>query len=641
MKLESLRIQNLRAIDDETIYFDDYTCLVGANGCGKSTILCALNIFFRETTESRLDLINLDIEDFHNGDITRPIIITATFADLSEEAKEDFADYYRQEKLIITAIAEFDPESGAAIVNQHGERTGMEQFRKFFEAEDEGKNVPELREIYKELRKEFTDLPETNTKQSMIDALHSYEENNPDLCGLILSGDQFYGFSRGANRLAKYIQWIFVPAVKDATNEQTEAKDTALGKLLTRTVRARINFQEPLKVLREETKTKYQDLISQYQTELKEISDSLQNRIIEWAHPDVNIKLEWQQDPDKTVRLDDPFAQIIVGEGPFSGNLARLGHGLQRSYLLALLQELSMSNPDISPTLLLGCEEPELYQHPPQVKHLANVLQKLSNQNSQIIVTTHSPQFVYGRGFENVRLVRKDITNSTAKVNQIKFADIDQHISTARGEQLSHPAGVLAKIHQALQPSLNEMFFTNHLVLVEGLEDLAYLTTYFNLMGLYDDFRKHGIHIVPTNNKTNMIFPLCIAKKLSMPTFIVFDSDGHMPDKNGSRERHRKDNSTLLTLSGIAAPDPFPADNYWGDNVVMWKSDIGDVIKSDFNTTYWDTCCNAIRNKYANVGGLNKNSLFIADTLEAAWNDGNKSTNLEKLCTAILNFATN
>ncbi|MGD9653313.1 MAG: AAA family ATPase, partial [Candidatus Dadabacteria bacterium] len=66
MKLESLRIQNFRAIDDETIHFDDYTCLIGANGCGKSTVLCALNIFFRETSGSSLNLINLEKEDFHN-----------------------------------------------------------------------------------------------------------------------------------------------------------------------------------------------------------------------------------------------------------------------------------------------------------------------------------------------------------------------------------------------------------------------------------------------------------------------------------------------------------------------------------------------------------------------------------------------
>ena len=36
MKLSKLRIENFRSFKDETIDFDYYTCLVGANGTGKS-----------------------------------------------------------------------------------------------------------------------------------------------------------------------------------------------------------------------------------------------------------------------------------------------------------------------------------------------------------------------------------------------------------------------------------------------------------------------------------------------------------------------------------------------------------------------------------------------------------------------------
>ncbi|MHC1999240.1 AAA family ATPase [Methylobacterium sp. CM6241] len=48
MKIKSVRIQNLRSLRDQIIEMSEYTCLVGANGAGKSTILCALNIFFRD-----------------------------------------------------------------------------------------------------------------------------------------------------------------------------------------------------------------------------------------------------------------------------------------------------------------------------------------------------------------------------------------------------------------------------------------------------------------------------------------------------------------------------------------------------------------------------------------------------------------
>lgn len=83
MKIESVRIQNFRSFDDETVVLDDYTCLVGPNGSGKSTVLTALNIFFRETENSSTNLVELGREDFHQYRTDRPIQITVTFTELS------------------------------------------------------------------------------------------------------------------------------------------------------------------------------------------------------------------------------------------------------------------------------------------------------------------------------------------------------------------------------------------------------------------------------------------------------------------------------------------------------------------------------------------------------------------------------
>ncbi len=99
MKLRELRIQNFRSFDDETIRFDDYTCFVGPNGGGKSNVLTALNVFFRNTSSSATDVINLTKEDFHFKDVSKPVRITVTFGDLSDEAAEKLKAYYRQEKL--------------------------------------------------------------------------------------------------------------------------------------------------------------------------------------------------------------------------------------------------------------------------------------------------------------------------------------------------------------------------------------------------------------------------------------------------------------------------------------------------------------------------------------------------------------
>ena len=46
MKLTEIKIKNFRSFKDENIPLEDYTCLVGPNGTGKSAVLMALNVFF-------------------------------------------------------------------------------------------------------------------------------------------------------------------------------------------------------------------------------------------------------------------------------------------------------------------------------------------------------------------------------------------------------------------------------------------------------------------------------------------------------------------------------------------------------------------------------------------------------------------
>lgn len=639
MRIASVRIENFRSFADATIPFNGYACLVGPNGAGKSTVLTALNVFFRESESLPTDLSQLDQEDFHRKETGAPIRITVTFFDLSEEAKEDFSDYVRQDQLVVSAVATFDAATGKAQVKQYGQRLAMRAFAPFFEAADGGKKVAELREIYSGIRETYPDLPAPGTKDAMVQALRDYEAERPGDCELIPSEDQFYGFSKGTNRLAKHIQWVYVPAVKDATSEQVEARNSALGKLLARTVRSKTNFDQTVKTLRADMQQQYQALLDENQHVLDDISTALQTRLSEWAHPDARLRLQWKQDPDKSVRVEEPWAHILAGEGDFEGELARFGHGLQRSYLLALLQELAGTDAEGAPTLILACEEPELYQHPPQARHLASVLHKLSRGNSQIIVCTHNPLFVSGEGFEDVRMVRKEPGNPCSTVSHMTFAEIAAAVAGATGEQPTKPAGALAKIHQALQPGLNEMFFTRRLILVEGLEDVAYILAYLNLLDRSDDYRRLGCHIVPANGKSELLQPLVIAKHMRIPTYTVFDSDADKPDRNGSSAKHEKDNKALLALAGNPGGDPMPAATVRGTGFTMWHSDIGAIVESEIGADDWAAYRAEADKRYGHAGGLRKNSLHIGASLAFAWEAGKRSASLERLCADILDAA--
>lgn len=637
MKIKSVRIRNFRSIKEQAIDLDDYTRFVGANGSGKSNVLHALNVFFGESDIPGLDTRTLGVEDFHSKNTGEPIEITVTFSDLSPEAKEELAHYVRHDQLVVSVEARFDAVTGKAAVQQYGRRMVIKEFAPFFQAEKEGKRVAELKQIYDTVREKYSDLPAPGTKEAMIQNLRSYEEKHPEQCEELPSGDEFYGVAKGKNLLEKYVQWVYVPAVKDASSEQVESKNTALGKLLGRTVRAKVNFKDDIDAIRREMQSKYDELLKNSQSQLEEVSKTLRKRLVEWAHDNATLRLKWHQDPEKAVRVDEPFAQAILGEAGFEGELTRFGHGLQRSFLLALLQELSGSDIEAGPRLILACEEPELYQHPPQARHLYNVLLRLSEQKSQILVATHSPYFVSGEGFESVRMVRK--SDGASSITRTTHDEVSERIATARGEKPIKATGQLAKIHQTLQPGLSEMFFASRIVFVEGLEDTAYLTTYLYLLGLWDEYRRLGCHLIPTDGKSEMLQPLAVAKCLHIPAFVVFDSDGDKPDKSGSKEKHRKDNSAILSLCGVPNPEPFPAATFWGDTVVMWHFDIGQVVEQEIGKADWDDFRSEADAKYGHAGNLRKNMLHIASSLNLAWEAGKKSLSLQKACENIMEFA--
>lgn len=638
MKIKAIRIQNFRSFLDETIEVNSYTCFVGPNGAGKSTVLSALNFFFQERFTTATDFVRPTEEDFFRRDTARPIRVTLTFCELGEDATQQLSAYVRVNELTVTAEALFDSDAGYASVRHYGNRRGMEEFRRFFDAEKSGARAAELNSIYEELRQVYTELPAARSKDDKAAALRRYEADHDELCTLIPSADEFYGVN-STGKLARYLQWVYVPAVKDAADEGVEAKNTALGRLVARAVRSRSNFDEEIEQLRSEMHIRFLEILDRNQTSLTEISNALQQRLESWAHPNARLEMEWISDPAKSISVQSPLAGIKTGDGEFLGSLSRMGHGLQRSYLLALLHELAGSEDPTAPTLILGVEEPELYQHPPQARHLADVFSTLTaNQNNnQILVTTHSPLFVSGDGFENVRVVRRTQNNLGSTAKGLSFQRLCNRIRLALNQDASMPLqGLLAKIHQALQPHVAEMFFTKLPILVEGLEDVAYITSALHLYGDWNEFRRLGCHLIPVGGKDKLIQPLAFARELEIPFFLVFDADGNTT-REDHRIKHERDNRALMSLLPIHS-NPFPTANIFGNDHAIWTTNLGDAVKADFGAEY-SRLTNSARNRYSNEGGLEKHEMFIADWMSDAAGEGLTSNTLSRLCASILNFA--
>ncbi|MEZ8401096.1 ATP-dependent endonuclease [Vibrio splendidus] len=658
MKITKLKIENFRSFKEQEVDISDYSCFIGANSSGKSTVINALNLFFRENKNSQTDLIKLSEDDFHHKNTNDPIRITVTFGELSDQAKDDLAAYVRQDELTITAEATYDADNGNAVVKQYGQRKVIAEFASWFSAQKSGEKVPVLKSIYEGVKAQspFSTLANVKTKSDMEAALREFEEANPLLCTYVPSEDQFYGASKGSNRLATHIQWVFIPATKDISKEAEESKNSALGILLDRTVRSQITFDTELAKIYDDARSAYNQMLAAQQSVLASVSTSIEERLKIWSKPDIQAHVKWNYEEQKTIKVEEPVAQVVIGDNGYEGELARFGHGMQRSYIFALLQELVNIDSSESPKLLMAIEEPELYQHPPQVRYLAETLFQLSEDTAQVLLCSHSPYFVPSNNVSSIRMVRETGNPSESIVSRVTYQEIAEKLNTVESKP-TNPSALVAKVSPTLSPELNEMFFSQKIIFVEGVEDVSILTTYMHLMGVYGEFRRQGGHIVPVHGKSEILRPLCIARLLDIPTFVLIDGDTNKqrsydaikddPEKadkanflNGEITKHKKDNGSILKLCGQLEGFKWPTEEHvFLDNITIWKTNITDLLEEELGEK-WKGHRDSAVSKYGQAKGLLKNPLAVSHALELAWEDGQKACSLVQMINLMLGISS-
>ena len=342
MKIKTIRIENFRSFQDETIRLNRYSSFVGRNGAGKSNILSALNVFF-QAQGSSTDTAKLIDEDYFGKTTENPIRITVTFDEVTAEAEAELSHYVRQGELVVTAEAYFDADAEMGQVRHFGQRLGMREFGPFFEAAKLTGNAQELNDLFKGLQDQFPEIENARSKVAKEEELRAYETGHQERCKLIKSEDDFYGI-QGTGKLARFIQWVYIPAVKDAGEEGQESRNTALEKLIARAARTRTNFDSEIEDLKRDTLARYQTLLSSKQAGLDEMAQALEKRLATWAHPGVRLDAMWLSDPNRSVVVQQPIAGIKKGEGDFLGSLARLGHG----YPSVLAKPIFRGGPHVS-----------------------------------------------------------------------------------------------------------------------------------------------------------------------------------------------------------------------------------------------------------------------------------------------------
>ena len=662
MIIKSLHVNNFRSIENETLQCDDLTMLLGTNGAGKSSFLKALDIFY----STRMMITD---NDYYARDTSKNITITVTFKDLTDNEKKLFSKYIENEELVVEKEISWSQDK--VVQRYYGKSFLNPDFNGIRTALDNSTPVGELKNIYESVRskRNYNDLPKWTKKGNVQQTLEEWENKHPSKCTIQRDNGRFFGFKEvGESHLERYTKFLLIPAVRDASEDSNEGKESVLTQIMDLVIRGTLEKREEIRQLQENIKVMYREaIISPNFNQLNELEESI-NKLFNTYIPDMGIDLNWIEE-DFQIPL--PKTTVRVIEDGFQVPVECTGHGIQRAFILTMLQKLatlhtmvkeksskksvesiysSTLEDEITPNIILAIEEPELYQHPNKQRYLARILTELATGKmesvtgrTQVIYCTHSPLFVNMEDFEKLRILRKEAKQpGTPKQTKVYMADLNtvaERLFTAQGhssnesmDQTPYDSATLRpRLKTLMTPWMNEGFFADAVVLVEGEEDRAAILAVAEILGY--DFDGMGIAVIPCNGKNNVDRPSVIFETLGIPVYTVWDNDFSKDKKDPSKK-----NRYLLNLFSNGKYD---SDDVYPEIVesrfACFKECLTKKIESDFGREFYDNTMNEIFQEYSfEKDQGKKNPFVIKELFEKAKRNGKHCEMLEEIVRKIV-----
>ena len=640
MFLKEVSIRNYRSILESTLPCDSLTALVGPNGSGKSSFLNAIQLFYNPTAK-------VTREDFYNNDTDHDIEISLTFTRLSPAAQEHFAHYLDGDRLIVTRV--FPDPGSVRNPTYHGMRLQNPDFENIRNTT----GAMPRRDKYKKLRQTngYEDLPAASTAAAVDAALDEWESKNPERCHRMRDDGQFFGFRQvGHSYLSKYTHCIHVPAVREASDDATEQRGSTVTELMDLVVRKALTDRAEVEEFKGRMLAEYKDVMAPKNfKELSTLQTDL-SKMLQSYVPDVAVQLQWTELSELSIQT--PQAEVKLLEDDYASRVGSAGHGVQRALIMSLLQHLnavrSSTEPEATsssenselPNLVLTIEEPELYQHPSRQRHFAEVLIKAATSrepmiggSTQVIYATHSPLFVGLDRFNHTRVLRKTTeVEGQPKVTTLKTADLDSVASELQAAQpdasIEFTAETLrARLQAIMNPWINEGFFANVVVLVEGETDLAIVTGVARSMD--HELDSLGVAVIPCTGKTCLDRPLVIFRQLGIPVYVVWDGDWNKPK---ARAEH---NRRILRLLHLVEED-WP--EFVGEAGTCFKVKLEETLAGEIGEPEFQRLCSEAQGHFdiSEKERALKNPAVIQRIMEKAIAEGRSSTSLTSVVEKII-----
>ncbi len=642
MRIFGIKVKNFRCLKNAETTFDKLTVFLGRNGSGKSSLLHAIIVFF--TPNARIKT-----EDYFNKNTQDPIEIEITFEDFSNEERNVFGRYFDNGKMVVLKVISFDESKCQSFERYYSFIEQIPQFsevRKIVGARNKTDALKELK------RTTFADLDNPKSEAHASEIMQLYEKIHPELLKKLQVEGAFLGARNvGGGSLDSYTKLIFLPAVKEASDE-VQGRDSSINQLLDAVVLQKIQNREDLLTFRDEMSNKIREKYSPENLGgLDEVSNTITETLNRYA-PGSRLSLVWN--PMQIPEVNLPSVSTTVFEDEFGGDISNKGHGLQRAVILTLLEYLAhtlASAAEVTNTeekkeetvrkplridTILLVEEPEIYLHPTRARYLSKVLIELANTDThgddnasraQVVYTTHSPYFVGLDRFDSIRLCKKK-RNGEAPFSEIiwntliatakRYEEICEHVVTPDNIRMNFKT----RTSNVMNAIINEGFFADLVVLVEGLSDVGVIWKLQEKLG--KNWDKQAISVIPVEGKDNIIRIKIILDGLKISNYVIFDKETETP----------RTNKRLLKLFGCATAD-FPQEKVidtWAYNDLKIEEELKRALTEKTYEEIWLQvqtelgCTDRVRKN------IEANARFIELVYERGLNIPHLEAILQKIC---------
>lgn len=394
MKLIKLKIKNFRGYKEEVaIEFDNLTTFVGKNDIGKSTILEALDIFFNDGKGT----VKIDKDDINKSALElddKDIYISAIFADLPE-------------RIIIDAVNETTFTS-EYLLNENGELEIIKKYpnagaAKVFIKANHPTN-PVCADLLQKKIADYRKIIQQNSIQcenqtinaTMRSAIWSYFAEDLQLQNIEIDASK-----EDAKNIWEKIQSYLPLYSLFQSDRKNSDSDSEVQDPLKEAVKQIISEAEIVEKLNEVAERVSQRLTEVSNATLEKLRE-MNSEIASTLNPVIpaSSSLSW----------NDVFKKVSIASDE-NIPINKRGSGVKRLILLNFFRaeaERRLRNGNNN-SIIYAIEEPETSQHTEHQKILINAFKELAaSQNTQVILTTHSPIIVKGLQFEHLRLISKN-----------------------------------------------------------------------------------------------------------------------------------------------------------------------------------------------------------------------------------------